>query len=94
MIKVFRNSRENRILFATCIFVVVFRLIGSTVNVYYFAFTGAIFELLNLPTLVLLFGLPLYSFYVFRKDRFNLRSLALYSAMILILTIVLLLTLG
>ena len=90
----FRNSRENWVLFIISSSIVVFRLLGQAVNVYYFAVTGAIFELLNLPTLALLFGLPLYSVYVFWRDRFNLGSLALYSALMLTVTIVLLMSLG
>lgn len=90
----FHNSTENKILFVVSSSIVIFRLLGSIINVYYFAFTGAVFELLNLPAIAFLFVLPLYSLYVFWKDRFNPRSLALYSALILLGTIVLLITQG
>lgn len=90
----FRNSRESKVLFLVSITIAIFRLLGSVLNVYYFAFTGAVFELLNLPSLALLFCLPLYSLYVFWKERFNPRSLALYSALVSMATIVLLIALG
>lgn len=89
----FHNSKDNKVLFVISIIVVIIVLIGRVINVYHFAVTGAIFELINLPTLALLFGLPLYCLYVFWKDRFNPKSLALYSALLLIMTIFLLMSL-
>lgn len=89
----FHNSKDNKVLFVISIIVVIIVLIGRVINVYHFAVTGAIFELINLPTLALLFGLPFYCLYVFWKDRFNPKSLALYSALLLIMTIFLLMSL-
>ncbi len=90
----FRNSRDNKVLFVISIAIVILVLVGRVVNVYYFAVIGAIFELINLPLLGLLFGLPLYCLYVFWKDRFNPKSLALYSALLLTAAIFLLISLG
>lgn len=90
----FRNSRENKVLFIISFAVIIFVLVGRDLNVYYSAVTGAIFELMNLPVLALLFGLPFYNLYVFWKDRFNVKSLALYSALMLTTAICLLITLG
>ncbi|WP_411274756.1 hypothetical protein [Daejeonella sp.] len=91
---IFRNSRDHKVLFVISIAVVIIVLLGRVVNVYYFAVSGAIFELINLPLLALLFGLPLYCLYVFWKDRFNAKSLALYSALLLTTAIFLLISLG
>lgn len=90
----FLNSRDNKVLFVISIAVVIIGILSRVLNVYYFAVSGAIFELINLPLLGLLFGLPLYCLYVFRKDRFNPKSLALYSALLLTTTIFLLISLG
>lgn len=90
----FRNSKENKVLFGTSLAVIILVLISRVLNVYYLALTGAIFELINIPLLALLFGLPFYCLYVFWKDRFNLNSLALYSALMLSTAICLLFTLG
>ncbi len=90
----FRNSRDNKILFVVSIVLVIIVLLSRSINVYYFAVTGAIFELINLPLFALLFGLPFYCLYVFWKDRFNLKSLALYSALILTTIIFILIFLG
>ena len=90
----FRNSRDHKVLFVTSITVVIIVLVSRVVNVYNFAVSGAIFELINLPLLALLFGLPVYCLYVFWKDRFNPKSLALYSALMLTTAIILMISLG
>lgn len=90
----FRNSRDNNVLFVICSVVVIIVMLGRVINVYHFAVVGAIFELTNLPLFTLLFGLPIYCLCVFWKDRFNLKSLGLYSALMLMTTILLLLSLG
>lgn len=90
----FQNSRDNKVLFSVSTILVIIVLLSRVVNVYHFAVTGAIFEFINLPLITLIFGLPIYCLYVFWKDRFNLKSLALYSALMLTTTIVLLISLG
>ena len=65
------------------IFVALFWIIGNIADVYHYAFTGAIFELLWLPMLALIVFLPVISIVLLVKDRFNLRSMALYSFLIL-----------
>lgn len=90
----FKNSRDNKVLFVISTLLIIILLLSRVVNVYYFAVTGAIFELINLPLIALLFVMPLYCLYVFWKDRFNLKSLALYSALMLTTTIFLLISLA
>ena len=90
----FSNSREHKLLFVISIAVVICVLVSRVVDVYYFAVSGAIFELINLPLLAFLFVLPFYCLYVFWKDRFNPQSLALYSALMLATAIFLLISLG
>ena len=85
----FQNTGNNKRVFVTSIFVALFWIIGNIADVYFFAFTGAIYELLSLPMLALIIFLPVISIIFFVKDKFNLRSLALYS--ILLLTPVILL---
>lgn len=65
----------------------VFWCVGTHVNVYYFAVVGGIFEFLWLPMIVLLFVLPILSFFFFVKEKFNLKSLYLYSFLIVLATI-------
>ncbi len=87
----FHNSLNNKRVFVISFFVTLFWIIGNTADVYHFAITGAFFELLWLPMLALIIFLPAISIVLFVKDKFNLRSLALYSILLLTPTILLLL---
>jgi len=83
----FENSRNNKIIFIVSLLVSSFWLLGNNINVYYYALAGAIIEILWLPMVALLFLLPIVSLIFFWKDKFNLGSLALYSAFVMIMTI-------
>lgn len=85
----FQNSANNIRVFVISIIVALFWIIGNTADVYHFAFTGAIYELLSLPMLALIIFLPVISIVFFIKDKFNLRSMALYSFLLLIPVILL-----
>lgn len=50
---------------------------GNLFNVYKFAVVGALFEILWLPMLLLLFALPLSLFIFWGKEKFKLRSVYL-----------------
>ena len=82
-LSIFHNSVNNKRVFVTSFFVALFWIIGNTANIYHFAVTGAIYELLSLPMLALIIFLPVISIVLFVKDKFNLRSLALYSVLLL-----------
>lgn len=82
----FHNSRNNKILFILSIATALYWFTGKFLNVYYFAFTGAVFELLWLFMLASVLILPIVSVLFFARDKLNLRSLALYS-LLLILTV-------
>jgi len=79
----FHNSINNKRVFVLSFFVALFWIIGNTADVYHFAFIGAIYELLSLPMLALIIFLPVISIILFVKDKFNLKSLALYSVLLL-----------
>jgi len=76
-----------KVVFISSILVSFFWNFGQLVNVYHFAIVGAIFELLWLPMIALLIILPVVSFIYFVKEKFNLRSLYLYSFLIILVTI-------
>ncbi len=84
------QSRRPHILILLGIFAALFWLTGRQINVYQYAFIGSVFELLWLPMLLLLFGLPLISLYFWRKEKFSLRSLYFYSLIVAVTTVVLL----
>jgi len=87
----FHNSLNNKRVFVISFFVALFWIIGNTADVYHFAITGAFYELLSLPMLALIIFLPGISIFLFIKDKFNRRSLALFSLLLLTPTILLLL---
>jgi hypothetical protein len=75
----FTNPLLSKICFILSISILVFWILGKATDVYHFALTGAIFELLWLPMLFMLFVLPVLSLVSLIREKFNLRSLYLYS---------------
>lgn len=70
-------------LIASSIFTTCYWWIGISTDVYHFAITGAIYEILWLPMLVAIPGLMIASFIFLVKDKFKLRSLFYYPILIL-----------
>lgn len=87
MSRAFKNSRESKSVFIISIGVFVFWTFGQFTNVYRFAITGAIFELLSLPMVSLLIILPIASIILLVKERVNIRSLNLYSMIAIAITV-------
>jgi len=84
-----KNSKTSRIFFILSLSALTFWCLGQIINVYRFALVGAIFELLSLPMLCILFGIPILSLIFWAKEKFTMRSFYLYSALIGISTILL-----
>ena len=61
--------------------------LGQVINVYRFDLVGAIYEILWLPVLAMLFILPIISLILWVKEKFNVGSLYLYSFLIIVATI-------
>ena len=78
----FKVSRSGKIVLISAILVSLFWWLTKTVDIYKSAIVGAIFEILWLPMLALLFILPVISLFFWRKDKFSARSLFLYSMLI------------
>jgi hypothetical protein len=87
-ITLFANTKISKIIFLVSILAAIIWILGTTTNVYQFALVGAIFEILWLPLLGVGFILPVISFVLWVKDKFNFKSLHLYSFLILLFTIV------
>ncbi len=79
----FQISQKSKIVFALSVLVSVFWYIGQTVDVYRFSFVGVFFEILWLPMVVMFFLLPVISIYFLCKERFSIKSLYLYSILII-----------
>ncbi len=72
----------------------VFWIISKLIDVYKFAFVGVVFEILWLPILALTFILPLVSFVLWLRIRFDFKSFYFYSLLVSILTFLLIQFLG
>jgi hypothetical protein len=83
----FKNSKTSKIVFMLSIIVAGYWWLGQVINVYSVALVGAIFELLWLPTLALLFVLPIISLISLVKEKFTIKSLFIYSLLICVTTI-------
>jgi small-conductance mechanosensitive channel len=83
----FKNSGTSKTVLILSIFISGFWWLGKVINIYHFAFVGAIFEILWLPVLASLFILPIISLVFLVKEKFNIKSFYLYSVLISAVTI-------
>jgi hypothetical protein len=83
----FKNSGTGKTVFTLSILSSGFWWLGQAINIYHYAAVGAIFELLWLPVVAMLFVLPIISVVMLVKEKFNARSLYLYAAVLCITTI-------
>jgi len=86
---IFIKTKTSLVFLVLSIIVFTFWFLSRIINVYYFPFVGAIFELLWLPVIALTLLLPILSLIQWRKEKFNFRSFNLYSIIIIILIILL-----
>lgn len=85
---VFLNLRTGRIILILSMANALYWGLGKSINVYSSPVLGAIFEILWLPALIGLFILPILSIIFWIKEKFDFKSLNLYSAVITIVTII------
>ena len=82
------TSKLPVIVFLLSILTAVFWSMGQLINVYHFAVVGAIFEILWLPMIALLVALPILALINWVKEKFNPKSLYLYSVLIILATVI------
>ena len=75
----------SKIVLLCSVFVSIFWILGNIISIYSNNFVGAIFEILWLPAIALTFILPIVSLIFLAKEKFSLRSLYLYSILLLLL---------
>lgn len=92
--KVMQRSKASIIVFILSIVVLVFWLIAKSIDIYRYAVVGAIFEILWFLMLGLFFVLPILSFFLWRQEKFKLRSLYPYAILINVLSILLMIFLN
>ena len=64
-----------------------FRLLTSFIPVYETAFTSAIYELLWLPAMFILYIVPLFSFLLWAGEKFKVKSVHLYALLLAAVTV-------
>ncbi len=87
----FKNSRTSKLVFILSIVASCYWWLGQIINVYSFALVGAIFEILWLPVLAMLFVLPIISMILLLKEKVNIKSLYIYSTLLGVSTILIML---
>lgn len=70
----FKNPKAEKVVFFLCLSVALFWCSVVLLDVYRFAITGAIYEILWLPMLVLIYTLPFVVLIFLFKTKFNLRT--------------------
>jgi len=82
-----KNFNTGKLFFLLSIALFLFWLSGRVIDIYHFAFVGAIFELLWLPMLSLLVALPVVSTIFWVKEKFSVRSFYFYSLLMFLVTL-------
>jgi amino acid permease len=83
------NQGIGKVVLALNIFVLLFVGLSRLLNVYQVAYVGAMFEILWLPVILLLFILPTLSIINWIQDKFNPKSIYLYSMILGIAAVIL-----
>lgn len=89
----FNYPHTDKIIFALSALVCIFWYAGQYINVYQVAVVGVLFEVAWLPMLALFIILPILSVRLLTREKISIRSLPLYS-LLLLLTTFLILTLS
>lgn len=84
----FKNPKTAKVVFFLSLWVALFWCSVMLVDVYRFALVGAIYEILWLPMLLLIFILPIISLVFWVITKFSLKSPYFYAMLIIALTAV------
>ncbi len=79
-----KANNKSKIVFGLSILTAVFWCLVQFVDVYHFAVSGALFEMLWLPMIASLFILPVFSLVFLVKEKFSPKSLYLYSLLVIL----------
>ena len=83
------NTKASKVVFILSIITSIYLVLGWTTNVYSNGFVGAVFEFLWPPIMLAILGLPIISLIFLIKAKFNIKSLYLYSIIMILAAIVL-----
>ena len=86
-----KETRENykytmlsKIILLLSTLAFIFWYLSQVKNVYRSAFGNSVLDILWLPMQVLLLGLPMFSLFMYGRERFRLQSLYLYSFLLMV----------
>ncbi|HAD15118.1 MAG TPA: hypothetical protein DCF33_22060 [Saprospirales bacterium] len=82
----FKNSKNSKIVFVLSVLTSGYWWLSQNINVYSYKIIGAMYEYLWLGVLVSLFVLPIISIVLLIKEKWNIRSLNIYSFIIGVVT--------
>ena len=84
-----RNAGTSKMFCLLSIFAFLYWTLGQIIDVYRFAWVGAVYELLWLPMMGILFFIPILSLVFLANEKFAKRSFYPYSFLIAIMVILL-----
>ena len=82
----YKSSKRSIIIFSLSLFIFLYWSLTRLLNIYHYAFVGAVYEFLWFPILSMMFLLPILSAFYLIKEKFSFKSLYLYSILIIGLT--------
>jgi hypothetical protein len=85
-----KHVQNGKLLFLLSIIIAAYWIVSNKVNVYQTKITGAVFEILWLPMLLLLFITPCVAIYFWKKENFVLKSMNLLTIIVNIIFILIL----
>lgn len=81
------NKQMSKFIFILTLGAAIYFFIIKSINVYSSALGGIIYEILWLPSLIVLFILPVVSFIFWVREKFKLKSLNLCSIIVAVLVV-------
>ena len=81
-----RNLNWSLLIFIMTAIICVFFISGQFIDYYRFKLTGALFELFYLPSMMMIIFIVIFSITRLLKDKFTLKSLYIYSLLIVAFT--------
>ena len=66
--------------------------ISQSLNVYTYSLAGALYEILWLPMVLMLVGIPVVAGYQWYKDKFKITSWSIYTMLLSLVTIIVLIS--
>lgn len=85
---ILQNPTLPKIVFGFSGAVAIFWSVTLFTDVYHFAVVGAIYEILWLPMILLVYILPFVSLILWILEKFNTKSFSFYAFLLLLLTVV------